>query len=126
MTQDCRIRYTNNFNTEIGVTNGTLGTLRYVYYEEDEHDVTDKVKYLLVKFDEDIKGLPCVEFRGEKLFAIERLNWASSGKALQFPITVTYAGTYSGVQGLTFKNKLILGLSSTPKDNNVAMKHGII
>ena len=58
-TKDCRVKYTNNFNTDIGVTNGTQGTLKYVVYDEDEDaTVLETVKYLLVKFDEELKGLP--------------------------------------------------------------------
>ena len=63
---------------------------------------------------------------GEKLYPLHRKNLSyNGGHFLQFPVSCQIVITYNIVQGLTFREKMILALDKDRRKNNHICKHGV-
>ena len=106
----CKIMLTNNTWVEVGLANGSLGTVGVIIFDEDVKP-PNPPRYILIQFD-NYNG-PCVNGNLFPISAINR-NCEINGRMVtrkQFPLKVAYAITIHKAQGLTLrKAKIDIGL----------------
>jgi ATP-dependent DNA helicase PIF1 len=111
LARGARVMLTANLQTEIGLVNGSMGTVRDIIFSEDQGPPCLPIA-VLISFD-NYKGPTISSLEGEKVVPITPIQRTWTGNSgvtcsrLQIPIRLAWAITIHKSQGLTLQKAII-------------------